>query len=420
MHNISTTVRDIDVQAIADVLRDGLVRSVYQPIVNLRSGDVVAYEALARGLPGSPLELPDNLFAAARVAGRLEELDWLCAQRALEGATGRLHDDQWLFVNVEPEVAGRTPPAEVAALIESVLGELQIMVELTERAVTERPAELLALVRAVRSRGWGVALDDVGADPRSLALMTLLDPDVIKLDLNVVQLRPSANIAEVVAAVSSYAEHSGAVVLAEGIETDEHLHTALAMGATLGQGWRFARPGPLPRQTQGPTQTLHLRDSNDICPASPFAAVTEGIELLVSTKPLLIEMSKHLEQQALALGPTALVLAAFQHRDYFTAATAARYTALAERLALVGVLGEAMPTAPAPGVRGAALADGDLVIDEWDIAVTSPHFSAALVARDLGDHGPQSRRRFEYHLTYNRDKATAVAKSLLERFVADE
>lgn len=420
MHSIAVTARDIDEQAIDDVLRHGSVRSVYQPIVNLRSRDVVAYEALARGLPRSPLESPDNLFAAARAAGRLEELDWLCVQRALEGATGCLHHDHWLFVNVEPEAAGRTPPAAVAALIDSVHGELQIMVELTERALTERPAELLALVRAVRSRGWGVALDDVGADPRSLALMTLLDPDVIKLDLNLVQLRPSADIAEVVAAVSSYAEHSGAVVLAEGIETDEHMHTALAMGATLGQGWRFARPGPLPGEPQRPMQSLHLRDIDDISPASPFSAVTDSVELLVSTKPLLIEMSKHLEQQALSLGPTALVLAAFQHRDYFTPSTAARYTALARRLALVGALGEAMPTTPAPGVRGAALADGDLVLNEWDIAVISPHFSAALVARDLGDDGPQSRRRFEYHLTYNRAKAAAVAKSLMERFIAHD
>ena len=77
-----------------------------------------------------------------------------------------------------------------------------------------------------------------------------------------------------------------------------------------------------------------------------------------------------------------------------------------------------MPTEPAPGVRGAPLTVGDPVRQEWDIAVISPHFSAALVARDLGDSGPESRRRFEYLLTYKREKATAVAKSLMERFVS--
>jgi EAL domain-containing protein (putative c-di-GMP-specific phosphodiesterase class I) len=417
MQSTSSTTTHASEEAISEVLRDGLVRSVYQPIVDLHSGQVVGFEALARGVAGSPLESPDALFGAARSAGRVADLDWLCMRRALEGATGGLHPDQWLFVNVEPEVAGRPLPEELARLIESVHGNLRVMVELTERALTHRPAELLALVRRVRSRGWGVALDDVGADPRSLALMTLLDPDVIKLDLNLVQQRPSADIAEVVAAVNSYAEHSGAVVLAEGLETAEHVHTALAMGATLGQGWRFARPGPLPGHVDAPARPLLLRSSNDLSQASPFDAVAVDAGLLVSTKPLLIEMSKHLEQQALALGPTALVLAAFQHRDYFTARTSGRYVALAQSLALVGALGAGMPAEPAPGVRGAPLADGDPVLGEWDIAVISPHFTAALVARDLGDSGPESRRRFEYHLTYNRDKATAVAKSLMERFV---
>ena len=417
MPGVTTTVPRAESQAIADTLRDGLVRPVYQPIVDLRSGDVLGYEALARGLAGSLLESPAELFAAARAAGRLAELDWLCVRRALEGASGQLHPDQWLFVNVEPEVAAQ-PPEEISALLASVQGKLRVMVELTERALTERPAELLALVRDVRSRGWGIALDDVGADPRSLALMTLLDPDVIKLDLSLVQQRPSADIAEVVAAVSAYAEHTGAVILAEGLETDDHVHAAFGMGATVGQGWRFARPGPLPAQAHGPQRPLTLAGASEQLASSPFTAVAVDQELLRSTKPLLIEMSKHLEQQALALGPTALVLAAFQHHKYFTPRTAARYTALAQGAALVGALGEAMPTEPAPGVRGAPLTSGDPIRQEWDIAVISPHFSAALVARDLGDSGPESRRRFEYLLTYNRERATAVAKSLMERFVS--
>ena len=71
--------------SIDDVLRDGTVRSVFQPIVELDTGRVVAYEALARG-PQGPLERPDQLFAAAREAGRLAELDAACRNAALTGA----------------------------------------------------------------------------------------------------------------------------------------------------------------------------------------------------------------------------------------------------------------------------------------------------------------------------------------------
>ncbi len=74
--------------------------------------------------------------------------------------------------------------------------------------------------------------------------MPLLRPDVIKLDLRLVQRQPDAEIAEIVNAVNTQAERTGAIVLAEGIETDEHLATARALGATLGQGWLFGRPGP--------------------------------------------------------------------------------------------------------------------------------------------------------------------------------
>lgn len=405
--------------ALDDVLSRGLVRPVFQPLVDLRSHEVVGFEALARGVPGSPLESPAQLFAAARREDRLAELDWLCIRKALESAAGRLGAQHWLFVNVEPEAVGE-PPSEARALIDRLPRDLRVMVELTERSLTDRPAELLALVRRVRQRGWGVALDDVGADPRSLALMPLLQPDVIKLDLSLVQKQPDSTVAEIVAAVSAYAERSGAVVLAEGIETDDHAQLALAMGARYGQGWRFARPGPLPDSVPAPADPLALTSPSDAPAPSPFRAVAEGLpQLLRSTKPLLIQVSKHLEQQALALGPTAVVLAAFQHRDHFTPRTTARYVELARRAALVGALGADMPTDPAPGVRGAQLGPDDPIRKEWDIAVISPHFAAALVARDLGDTGPEERRRFDYVLTYDRDRVTAVAHALLERFITE-
>src|ERR1700727_2968697 len=79
------------------------VRSVYQPIVDLRSGDVVGYEALARGPVGGGFERPDLLFAAARERGLTAELDWACRAAAFEGALAAgLRAPSTLFVNVEP------------------------------------------------------------------------------------------------------------------------------------------------------------------------------------------------------------------------------------------------------------------------------------------------------------------------------
>lgn len=141
-------------------------------------------------------------------------------------------------------------PATIDADALQILGELvdalpdrpQMVLEVTERALASRPSELLRAARLVRELGWQVALDDVGADDQSLTFLALLRPDIIKLDLQLIQHRPSRAIAAVMDAVNAYAERCGAVVVAEGIETDRHAATALAMGATLGQGYHYGRP----------------------------------------------------------------------------------------------------------------------------------------------------------------------------------
>jgi EAL domain-containing protein (putative c-di-GMP-specific phosphodiesterase class I) len=401
--------------SLGRVLRDGLVRAVYQPIVDLDAGDVVAFEALARGPEGSPLERPDVLFDAARRTGRLVELDWACRSAAVRGAMeAGFGPPLTLFVNVEPETLGTAPPAAGAAHLDRAQHELALVVECTERAITGRPAELLATLAAVRRRGWAVAVDDVGADPGSLALMPFLRPD-IKLDLRLVQQRPSSSIAEIVSAVNAEAERSGACVLAEGIETEAHAATARAMGATLGQGWLFGRPGPLPDRLPTPAHGLSRGMPEVIDTGSPYVVANATRAPRDADKRLLIEVSKHLERQALALGRPTVVVGAFQEGRFFTPSTASRYTGLAERAAFVGALGEGMPPAPAPQVRGAVLDHDDPVRGEWDLAVVGPHFAGALVARDLGDDGPDLDRRFEFVLTYERELVVDVASALLAR-----
>jgi DICT domain-containing protein len=66
-------------------------------------------------------------------------------------------------------------------------------------------------------------------------------------------------------------------------------------------------------------------------------------------------------------------------------------------------------------VRGARLEPGDVLADEWSVVVIGHHFAAALVARDLGDDGPEALRRFDFTITYDRDLAVAAATTLMRR-----
>jgi diguanylate cyclase (GGDEF)-like protein/PAS domain S-box-containing protein len=319
-------------------------------------------------------------------------------------------------VNVEPEVLDTAPLDDLLAIAAGAPGELRLVLEITERALAARPAELLRTVERVRALGWGVAVDDVGADSMSLAFLPLLAPDVVKLDLRLVQERPGPAIAEIMNAVNAHAERTGAVVLAEGIETDEHLVMARALGATLGQGWLFGRPGPgaAPGLVAG---ELHLPGVGvgAEADASPFGCLPPSAPLRRSPKALLIELSKQLEREAMRLGETAVVASTFQEGRHFTPSTTQRYRDLVERTGFVCALGEGLPVEPLPGLRGADLRPDDVVRGEWDVVVLGPHFSAALLARDLGDDGPDLERTFEYALTYDRATVVRAAHALLSR-----
>ncbi len=406
---------DLSLEAI---LAAGAIRPLFQPVVDLRSGAHVAYEALARGPLGSALERPDALFDTARRAGRLAELDWTCRIAALDAAEeAGLHEPLSLLVNVEPDALHVACPEHMQASWTRAERNRHVILEITERSLTARPADLLRLVAEMRDRGWGIALDDIGADVRSLALMPLLGPDVLKLDLRLIHERPTTEIAAIVNAVNAHRERTGAHVVAEGIETPEHLASAVGMGATLGQGWLFGRPAPLPATLpwvpQGLGRATH--PGRGIAGATPYEVVRSRLTAQKATKPLLLAISRHFEQQAQTLGAEAVVLSAFQSAERFTPATRLRYVALARRAALVAALGVNLEVAPAEGVRGAHIGLGDPLTDEWSVVVVGPHFAGALVALDLGDDGPDEERRFDYAVTYDRDLVLRAAASLLSR-----
>jgi EAL domain-containing protein (putative c-di-GMP-specific phosphodiesterase class I) len=398
---------------IHHVLDRRAVTTVFQPLVDLTAGGVLGYEALSRGPAGSPWESPAALFAAAREAGREAELDWICRAQAFRRilAAGADPALTW-FVNMEPAGARDECPADLADVIDQARTQLRVVTELTERAIAHDPSGLLAATARSRAAGWGVALDDVGADPASLALMPFVHPDVVKLDMQLLHAPDDRHTAGVVAAVAAYAEVSGAIVLAEGIETARHLATARVMGATVGQGWHFGRPGSLPRGRRAQAR-LPFIDPPSPVERTPFQIVSRRRPVTRTTKEQLMPMSRHLEALAGSGPEPPVLLACFQEAKHFTAPAAERFARIAGHSPLVAALGAGLSDEPAPGVRGARLTEGDALRDEWNVIVVGPHQAAALVARDLGDDGPEGERRFDFALTHDRALVVEAARSLL-------
>ncbi|TFV76215.1 EAL domain-containing protein [Blastococcus sp. CT_GayMR20] len=226
------------------VLAEAEFWSAYQPIVSLADRSVVAHEALLRGVVDGREVGGGDLFFVAEQAGWLHRLDRIGRESAIAGAVPWLGDDD-LFVNVNPTSILR--PQVCLASTERVVHETgiepsQLVFEVVESHAIADRGHLVSILDHYRSLGWRVALDDVGAGWSSLSLLAAVRPEVVKLDKGLVQELPDDGARTVLKAVTDLAHQLGAVVVAEGIETERLAEEVTALGADMGQGWLFGRP----------------------------------------------------------------------------------------------------------------------------------------------------------------------------------
>jgi EAL domain-containing protein (putative c-di-GMP-specific phosphodiesterase class I) len=227
-----------------DVLAEAEFWSVYQPIVSLADRSKVAHEALLRGLVDGREVGGGDLFFVAESAGWLDRLDRIGREYAITGAAHWLGAAD-LYVNSNPASVYR--PQVCLASTEQVVHDsgipgAQLVFEVVESHAVADRGHLVSVLEHHRSLGWRVALDDVGAGYSSLSLLAAVRPEVVKLDKGLVQALPDDGARTVVQAVVDLAHRLGAVVVAEGVETEQLAEEVTALGADLGQGWLFGRP----------------------------------------------------------------------------------------------------------------------------------------------------------------------------------
>lgn len=405
-----------------EVLEGSLLRCVFQPLVDLDTGETLGHEALLRGPRGTAWESPLELLAAARGAGRLPELELASigiAVRAAAAQPGRR--PVTLFVNVEPS----TVTDGLAVVLEAVAdrpAHVQVVVEITERALAVDPAGVLAGAERLRPAGCAIALDDVGAEPASLAFIPILRPEIVKLDLGLLRTLDDPMTITVAGAVRAYAEVSGAEVVAEGIEVEEDLVRAMVLGATLGQGWLWGRPDETFGTAVPHPERFAARLVEPLLRATPFELIRDCRQIRRAPKRLLLPISHTLELTAMQSAVPPLLLSCFQRAHHLTPRTAARYADLATRLPFVGALARDLSPEPAPAVRGTSLEERDPLSREWTVVVLGAHESTALIAREVAPTPGQpsgvqedGERPFDFVVTHDRDLVTAAALALVGR-----
>ncbi len=226
------------------VLAEAEFWSVYQPIVSLADRSVVAHEALLRGVVDNREVGGGDLFFVAEQAGWLDRLDRIGRESAITGAADWLGQGD-LFINVHPTSIYRPQVCLASterAVHDAVITAGQLVVEVVESHAIADRGHLVSVLEHYRSLGWRVALDHVAAGWSSLSLLAAVRPEVVKLDKGLVQELPDAGARTVLRALVELAHQLGAVVVAEGVETEQLADEVTALGADGGPGWLFGRP----------------------------------------------------------------------------------------------------------------------------------------------------------------------------------
>jgi len=361
---------------VRSIIEEHRVHVVYQPIVELATGAHVAFESLARGPAGTELEQPIDLFASAEADGLTAELDWECRDAALrEALKCGLSHPYSLFINSQPAAFRGRRPEYLEEAVATASTRFPVIVDVSEHWLVEDPVGVLATLGDARSRGFRISLDDVGSSPRCAALLPLLDPDVIKIDLRRLDLLDAEDAAALTGSVCAHAAQSGALILAEGIECSTDLQRALDLGAQLGQGWHLGRPGPLAQQlaaTRVPPTRARFRslDRLEAIPATPFELIAARAGLPVACSEELVVLEHRVELAAAASGNSPIVLQSDGH-------VPAQHPLARQRVVT---------------------------------ALGSQHASA-LIAREISDG------RFEYAVLDDRDSVVRAARSLVQHVV---
>ena len=226
------------------------LRCHYQPIFDVRTMEVVGWEALLRvtdqrtHVTIPPLEL----FTAATRGGWHQALDQAARRTAILGAAGWLNGDQ-LFVNFlpssiyNPAICLRT--TEAAAADAGVPMDLLVFEVVESEHIASIPS-LRAIFDRYHEMGAKVALDDLGADHATFGVAEALRPDIMKVDGAIARRLPEATAVSFVRQAVTLAASTGAKVLIEGVEERRQLRCAIDLGVDLAQGYLLGRPAPAP------------------------------------------------------------------------------------------------------------------------------------------------------------------------------
>lgn len=241
-------------------LGDVTIASHFQPIFSLSHRRQVGHEALMRPrtASGEPIAPPALLGRVADDFYTLLELDRLCRAVHIANFAGQTNGDEWLFLNMHPEVflrARRLGATDVMLqrLIETFgLSPHRLVIEVVEEAVAGN-ADFAESIAFFRGLGCMIAIDDFGAGHSNFDRIWSIRPEIVKLDRSLIlQAAREPHVRHLLPQMVALLHEAGALVLMEGIETRDEAYIALEADIDFVQGFYFGRPSPTLFTSDGP------------------------------------------------------------------------------------------------------------------------------------------------------------------------
>jgi len=232
-------------------MQSGGIQTFYQPVFQNDCKSVWGYECLMRGLADDgSLVMPKQLLEWATQERLIFMLDRICRETHIRNAAAVLPDDVAILINFlptaiyEPSFCLKTT---IAAAKSAGIAPNRVIFEVVETEKVLDSDHLSSILNEYRKSGFRVALDDVGSGFAGLTMLADLNPDLIKMDRELVQGAVKSEMHRIIVrALVQIAKASGSLILAEGVETEAELALMKSFGVDLFQGFLLGRPAPFP------------------------------------------------------------------------------------------------------------------------------------------------------------------------------
>ncbi len=236
---------------LRSAISDDQLKLLYQPIIELSTGELTGFEALIRWEhPKRGLVSPADFITIAEDTGLIVDIgSWIIqtASQQIADWNGRLCPDRALSVNVN--VSKRqllNPTFRDEALKCRHQHNLQpqvLKLEITESVISDERADVVTLLRQLREDGFPIVMDDFGTGVSSLSTLHDYPIDVLKIDQSFIRvLDRDRSLLAVVAAITNLAENLGILTVAEGVESPDIVGALQSINCTWAQGYHFAKP----------------------------------------------------------------------------------------------------------------------------------------------------------------------------------